>query len=81
MRKAVFLPAFLLAAACGGPETPAENAAESLEEAADQSTPRAEEVLENRADRVEEMEGVNAQNYVQESMQAAGNAQVGLPAE
>ena len=81
MKISPLLPALLLLAACGGAETPAENAAESLEEAADQSTPRAEAVLENRADQVEEMEGVDAENYVQESLQDAGNAQVGLPAQ
>ena len=68
LRAALPAAAFLFLAACGGGE--AENAADRLEEAAEQSDPAAAEVLQNAADEV------SAGNMTaQEAMQAAGNAQ------
>jgi ABC-type glycerol-3-phosphate transport system substrate-binding protein len=46
--------ALALAACSGGSDTPAENTAEALENAADQLTPGAAAVLENAADAVRE---------------------------
>ena len=53
-------------------ETPAENTADALEEAAEQSTPSAAEVLENRADQVLEQNSLAPANG---ALEAAGNAQ------
>ncbi len=65
-------PAILLAslglAGCGGGQS---NEAAALENAAEQSTPEAADVLRNAAE-----QGAN----VQEAMQAAGNAQADTPA-
>jgi hypothetical protein len=67
MKRVSFaLAAALMLVACGR-DGVAENNAEALDRAADQSTPEAADVLRNAADR-----GAN----VQEAMQAAGNAQV-----
>jgi hypothetical protein len=67
----VALPAvaFLVLAACGGGGQ-AENTADRLEEAAEQSDPAAAPVLENAADQVREG-NANAQ----QALQQAGNAQ------
>ncbi|HEX8379286.1 MAG TPA: hypothetical protein VF619_01905 [Allosphingosinicella sp.] len=66
MKKLPFaLVAPLILAACGQGGA-AGNNADALEQAAEQSTPEAAEVLRNAAD-----QGAN----VQEAMQAAGNAQ------
>ena len=46
--------ASLALAACGGGASPAENTAAALENAAEQSTPGAAQVLENAADQVRE---------------------------
>lgn len=59
------LAAALILAGCGR-NGAAENNADALESAAEQSTPEAADVLRNAAD-----QGAN----VQEAMQAAGNAQ------
>src|SRR3712207_5643649 len=60
----------LALAACGGGGSPAENTAEALEQAAEQSDPAAAQVLENAADAARE----GASN-AQGALQAAGNAQ------
>lgn len=54
MNRALFLvaPCLIALAACGG-QTPAENKADQLDAAAEQSTPVAEEILENTADEIE----------------------------
>ena len=63
----------LALAGCGGNE-----ASETLEEAAEQSTPAAAEVLENRADALEDADyngSLSAPGSpVQDAMQDAGNA-------
>lgn len=63
--------------ACGR-ETPAENTAEALEEAAEYSTPEAAEVLENSAEQVRE-ENISDPDAVQQALEAAGNAQAPGP--
>ena len=77
-------PALALAAglglvACGGQQTPAENTADALENAAEQSTPEAAAVLENQADQIRDS---NVTQPIQEpgsagqqALQDAGNAQ------
>ncbi len=68
--------AFAALTACGGAgQSQAENAAETLEQAAEQSDPAAAQVLENAADTVEDLEGPAAANAAQEALQQAGNAQ------
>lgn len=75
MKHAPHLIALLALAACGG-DNPAENTADQLEEAAEQSTPAAEAVLENAADRIEA--GVpNPDETAQQALNQAGNAQMG----
>lgn len=71
-RTAILLTAVLALAACGG-ETRVENTAEQLEEAADQSTPAAAEVLEDRADQVLEQNSVAPADN---AMRAAANARL-----
>jgi hypothetical protein len=63
--------------ACAG-ETPAENSADQLEAAAEQSTPEAENVLENGADAIREG-NISDPAAVDAVLDAAGNAQA-LPA-
>ena len=84
-RKATGAAAALLAVAalgaCGGAkDSTAENSAEALRDAADQSTPEARDILMNEAERIEDR---NVQlppgapgSPVQDAMQRAGNAQV-----
>jgi hypothetical protein len=72
------LAAGLGLAACGQ-QSPAENTAAALENAAEQSTPEAAAVLENQADQIRE-QNVAAPigepgSPGQQAMQAAGNAQ------
>lgn len=77
--NAVALTAFFLLAACGGSE-PAENAADRLDEAADQSGPAAEQVLENSADALRDAGNVNAAEAdaaAQQALNEAGDAQLG----
>lgn len=65
------IAAFLGLAACGGGgQSQAENTAEALDQAAEQSDPAAAEVLENAADAVREGNG-----SAQQALQNAGNAQ------
>lgn len=77
MRHALPLAALFALAACGGQQDAAENAAEMLEDAAEQSNPAAAPMMENGAEQIREHGGnmSDAQNV----MQQAGNAQVGLP--
>jgi ABC-type glycerol-3-phosphate transport system substrate-binding protein len=66
--------AFTLAlAACGG-GTPAQNQADALDEAAEQSGPQAANVLEQAADRIEQ-ENISDPAAAQQALEAAGNAQ------
>jgi membrane-bound lytic murein transglycosylase B len=65
--------AFLALAACGGSQSPAENTAEALEEAAEQSDPAAAAVLENEADAVREQGAGGAS--AQQALDKAGDAQ------
>jgi hypothetical protein len=80
--KPVFpvLTAALMLAACGGQNSPAENVAENLEAAADQSDPAAAGVLDNAADAVRETEGTgvpaNPEAMAQNAIEEAGNAQL-----
>jgi DNA-binding ferritin-like protein len=71
-------PACLAAAAllACAPERPAENVAETLEEAAEQSTPEAADVLENHAERIRE-EGAVPPGAVENALNEAAEAQVG----
>ena len=78
MRYAPALAALLALAACGGRE-PAENTADQLEDAAEQSTPAAADVLENAADRVEEGGVRDPDAAAQEALNQAGNAQAPGP--
>lgn len=80
---AVALAAAFALAACDQRDTTTENSVEALEEAAEQSTPRAAEVLENAAERIEDQ---NVQlppgapgSPVQEAMERAGDAQTVEP--
>jgi len=62
----------LLLAGCGG-SGPAENTAAQLDNAAEQSTPGAAEVLENAADRVREGDDANAAAEANQAMNQAAN--------
>ncbi len=64
----------LALAGCGGSDSPAENTAEALEEAAEYSTPEAANVLENSADQLRE-QNVADPDAAQNALEAAGNAQ------
>ena len=56
-------------------DSPAENTAEALEEAAEYSNPAAANVLENAAEQVRE-ENITDPAAAQQALEAAGNAQV-----
>jgi len=62
----------LALAACGGSNDAAEQAADQLDNAAEQSDPAAAQVLENAADQVRETDSPAA---AQNALQEAGNAQ------
>ncbi len=64
----------MLLSACGGSQSPAENSAESLEAAAEQSTPEAAAVLENAAEQIQD-QNVQDPAAAQGALEAAGNAQ------
>ena len=68
--------ALSLAACGGGGASQADNAAGALENAAEQSTPEAANVLEGAADQIRASNGADANAAAQAAMQAAGNAQV-----
>jgi hypothetical protein len=79
-------PALALAAAfglagCGGQQSPAENTADALENAAEQSTPEAANVLETRADQIRDSNVTQPIEVPgsagQQALQEAGNAQAG----
>jgi len=71
LRHALLPLALLPLAGCGSSsQNPRENAAEQLEQAAEQSDPAAAPVLENAADAVRE-----GQVSPQDALQQAGNAQ------
>ncbi len=75
MKSHAFAAAALALALAGcGRDTPAENSAEALEEAAEQSTPEAADVLENEADRLRE-QNVSDPAAADRAMSEAGNAQ------
>lgn len=74
------LAALLLLGACGGGQaSPAESAADNLEEAADQSDPAAAEVLDNAAEAVRDTEGTgmtaDPEAMAQNALSEAGTAQ------
>jgi hypothetical protein len=71
MRKASAFATAAVLALCACSQSPAEQNATALEDAAEQSDPAAAGVLENAADAAREGANVN----VQDAMQAAGNAQ------
>ena len=75
MKIRILLAAGLGFAAAGcGSESPAENKAEALEEAAEYSTPAAADVLENAAEEIRE-ENITEPGVTQDALEAAGNAQ------
>jgi len=82
--KSAFAAALLLAAplaACGsGGGSQSDNAADRLEQAADQSTPEAANVLDNAADQLRSGNVADENAAVQGAMQAAGNAQAATAA-
>ena len=65
--------AAFIVAGCA-PETPAENTADALEEAAEQSTPEAADALENAAEQVREA-NISDPAAADRALQHAGNAQ------
>jgi hypothetical protein len=74
----------LTLAACGGRQSAADNAADRLENAADQSTPEGAAVLDNAADAIRD-NGTAAPagapgSEVQQAMDKAGEAQAGQTA-
>ncbi len=68
-------PSLLAIVGCGSP-TPAENKADQLENAAEQSTPAAAEVLENTADAIEEGTVADPDAAADNALNQAANAQV-----
>jgi hypothetical protein len=80
MRQFALIPLLILAAACsGGTSDASEAQADKLDNAAEQSTPEAAEVLERQADaiRADGAEGQMGQpgSSVQDAMAKAGEAQ------
>ncbi|WP_129793385.1 hypothetical protein [Sphingosinicella sp. CPCC 101087] len=73
-----FVAVALLGLGACGTQSPAENAADSLEDAAEQSTPEAAGILENAADAAREG---NDPAVVDEALNAAANAQTPPPPE
>lgn len=80
MRTIATLSLALALAACSAQSDQAEAQADKLENAAEQSTPEAAAVLQNRADAIREQGASGAPgdpgSSVQDAMQNAGNAQV-----
>jgi membrane-bound lytic murein transglycosylase B len=71
--------AFCLAlAACGGSSAPAENTAQALEEAAEQSTPEAANSLLDSAEQVRQ-QNIADPAAADQALKAAGNAQAPPP--
>jgi len=80
MRQTALLPLLLLAAACsGGSSSTSDAQADKLDDAAEQSTPEAADVLEQQADaiRANGADGAMGQpgSTVQDAMAKAGEAQ------
>jgi hypothetical protein len=73
---ALILP--LALAGCGGGESPAENTADALEEAAEYSTPEAANSLENSAEQIRDGK-IDDPAAVDQALNAAGNAQAPQP--
>jgi Tfp pilus assembly protein PilF len=70
----VLLPIVTLAlTACGS--SPAENKADQLENAAEQSTPAAAEILDNAAEGIEAGNGQNADAEAQNALEQAGDVE------
>ena len=74
MKHPYILAALLSLSACGG-AGPAENTADRLEEAAEQSNPAAAEVLEDAADEIEAGNVESPDRAAQQALERAGNAQ------
>ena len=75
---ALIAPLALLAlTACGGGGSPAENTADQLEAAADQSSEPAADVLDNAADRIEEGDVADPNLAAEQALNEAANAQMG----
>ena len=74
MKHPYILAALLSLSACGG-TGPAENTADRLEEAAEQSNPAAADVLENAADEIEAGNVESPDRAAQQALERAGNAQ------
>jgi hypothetical protein len=74
MNRAAALLLLGLLSACGGSD-PAEQTADRLEEAAEQSDPAAAQVLENAADEVRDGDGAASGAAAQQALGQAGNAQ------
>ena len=79
MRTFAVAAAAALALAGCGRDTPAENTAEALEEAAEVSTPAARDVLENAAEQIEAGNVAVPGAAAQQALEAAGNAQAPPP--
>lgn len=75
MKHALPLAALFALVACGS--TPAENSADRLEDAAEQSTPEAAAVLENEAEAIDQGNAAASDAQAQEALQNAGEAQGG----
>ena len=73
MRRLLLAAALLGLTGCGG--SPADNAADQLENAADQSDPAAAATLRNAAEDIRADDATNVSAEAQEALQAAGNAQ------
>ena len=79
MKSLYAVPALLALAACGGgdSQSPSENAADQLKDAAEMSNPAAAPVMENGAEAIENSgDDQNAAAQAQNVLQNAGNAQV-----
>jgi hypothetical protein len=78
--KQVFAPFALVAllgglSACGSGSSAADNSAAQLEQAAEQSTPEAANVLDNAAEQIRDGNGADANAAAQQALQEAGNVQ------
>lgn len=71
-----FLGPTLIALVACGSQTPAENKAEQLENAAGQSTPAAADVLENAAEAIEDGNAVDPDVAAEDALNQAANAQL-----
>jgi hypothetical protein len=76
LAPSLLAPALSVLAACGQ-QSPAENKADQLDEAAEQSDPAAAEVLENAADQVREQDSTQP---AEGALENAANAAAPAPA-